>query len=111
MSIIPQRPFEKPYCPWTGIDGGPQHPAHAVEVAVSDRVGRTLEGWENATDVETLQLIDATKMAAGERPGMELYRSIASLQTPRGDGTYYACCYFRCLVCGFVLPAQEMHRG
>lgn len=110
MTLIPQRPFEKPYCPWTGIDGGPQHPAHAVEVMAADRVYAVTKPLEEtATDAETLDLIDKIGVAASRRPGMELYKAEAGVVQP--SGYFYQAHYFRCLVCGFVLPAQAMRRG
>lgn len=100
--IIPLGPDESPFCPNRGYDGGPVHPAHAAEVAASDRLYAVTQQYaETAVDVETMQAMDKASMAVSDSPGMKLYEVTTS--DPHRPG-YYQAVYLKCITCGFVLP-------
>lgn len=105
MTIIPQLDYQRPTCPWSGVDGGPQNPAHAVEIAIADRA---YAQFPRDADNEILPELASAYRATSERSGMELYQVMGSPIQPRLN--YFTGSYFRCLTCGFVLPAQEMRR-
>jgi len=108
--IIEQDALNAPRCPQAGIGGGPVHPAHQAEVDAANRAYAVSSPIiERAVDVETMQAVEQVIAAVTAREGLRLYEVIASPVRPRSN--YYVGHYFRCLVCGFVLPAQGMPRG
>lgn len=106
MTIIPQRPEDKPACPQSGIAGGPIHPAHAVEVAFANRVYAVTPPDDSEEYTRTM---DEMATAASARPGMELYVLTAS-PIMGNQRLYFSSAYFHCLVCGFILPVQQVTR-
>jgi hypothetical protein len=95
---------ELPLCPRYG-GPGPGSVEHRTAVVVLDTIYDTAARDDDNEFVSPD--VAAAYAAANQRvsPRMPLYRVLVSL--PRPLGAYVESYYFRCLVCGFTLPAVE----
>lgn len=102
--------FEQgPLCP--NDYGDPQHPSHQLRVRFADAVHEATP--RNADGEPASPELDAVNNAVAYGPTtdnrMRLYRATVQAMDVRGTVTVEAL-FFRCQICGLVLPASRAPR-